>query len=574
MGLFRLWEGFKMSKFSRDRVKGFLHTDGRKMVNENGETVVLRGWGVGSWMNPEGFMIGGVPLFAEVGGFNDFALPRRFERGRTMETTVRELAGTAYAKEFAKKWYRSYLSEEDIRLMADMGYNSVRLPVSARLFLAEEPEIQWIEEGFAVLEQVLDWCEKYHVYAILDLHGAPGGQSALACDDGIDNRPHMFTEPESRERALLIWEEFAKRYHDRWIIGGYDLLNEPLSGPDCRKLLPELAKFYDDVIPRIRKYDKNHMLTLEGSVFSMDMDIFDHEYDPECHNWCIHIHYYGFSPEVRTLYRFLDASLKNNVPIWIGEGGSDPVSNSVFYEIAGAYDIGYAVWSWKRADDPKGDGSSAVTYPIPGKWDVMRDYIRNGGPRPSYKESQEILDEMLEKMKPEYYTIDRAYNYYNLRQPGIRIPAVGFNQGSTKSNGWIYGNAFGYRTEEGMKMPLRPDAMPPQHVVVPTGEPLRESSPLKDLCLELREGEAAAYTIRDVKETCPVSATVRALGEKASVIVTCTSEEGKREVSEITVTGTETKEYDLASLSEGAEWTISLETKEGTVQLDEVIFAR
>ena len=48
-----------MSKFSRDRVKGFLHTDGRKMVNENGETVVLRGWGVGSWMNPEGFMIGG-----------------------------------------------------------------------------------------------------------------------------------------------------------------------------------------------------------------------------------------------------------------------------------------------------------------------------------------------------------------------------------------------------------------------------------------------------------------------------------------------------------------------------------
>ena len=320
-----------MSKFSRDRVKGFLHTDGRKMVNENGETVVLRGWGVGSWMNPEGFMIGGVPLFAEVGGFNDFALPRRFERGSTMETTVRELAGTAYAKEFAKKWYHSYLSEEDIRLMADMGYNSVRLPVSARLFLAEEPEIQWIEGGFAVLEQVLDWCEKYHVYAILDLHGAPGGQSALACDDGIDNRPHMFTEPESRERALLIWEEFAKRYHDRWIIGGYDLLNEPLSGPNCRKLLPELAKFYDDVIPRIRKYDKNHMLTLEGSVFSMDMDIFDHEYDPECHNWCIHIHYYGFSPEVRTLYRFLDASLKNNVPIWIGEGGSDPVSNSVFY---------------------------------------------------------------------------------------------------------------------------------------------------------------------------------------------------------------------------------------------------
>lgn len=121
-------------------------------------------------------------------------------------------------------------------------------------------------------------------------------------------------------------------------------------------------------------------------------------------------------------------------------------------------------------------------------------------------------------------------------------------------------------------MPLRPKAMPPQHVVVPTGEPLRDSSPLKDLCLELREGEAAAYTIRDVKEKCQVSVTARAIGEKASVIVTCTSEEGKKEASEVVLTGTETKEAVLADLGVSAGWVVSLEMKEGTVQLDEVIF--
>ena len=186
-----------MNKFSRDRVKGFLHTDGRRMVNGDGKTVVLRGWGMGNWMNPEGFMIGGVPLFVE-NDFNDFALPRRFERGRTMETTVRELCGSWSATDYWIRWAKNYVTEEDIRLMAEMGYNSVRLPISSRLFLAEEPEIIWVEEGFAILDQVLDWCEKYKIYAILDMHGAPGGQSALACDDGLDNRPHMFTEPESR----------------------------------------------------------------------------------------------------------------------------------------------------------------------------------------------------------------------------------------------------------------------------------------------------------------------------------------------------------------------------------------
>lgn len=66
--------------------------------------------------------------------------------------------------------------------------------------------------------------------------------------------------------------------------------------------------------------------------------------------------------------------------------------------------------------------------------------------------------------------------------------------------------------------------------------------------------------------------TARAMSEKASVIVTCTSEEGKKEVSEVVLTGTETRECVLADLDVSAEWVVSLEMQEGTVQLDEVIF--
>lgn len=564
-----------MNKFSRDRVKGFLHTDGRRMVNGDGKTVVLRGWGMGNWMNPEGFMIGGVPLFVENADFNDFALPRRFERGRTMETTVRELCGSWYARDYWIRWAKNYVTEEDIRLMAEMGYNSVRLPISSRLFLAEEPEIIWVEEGFAILDQVLDWCEKYKIYAILDMHGAPGGQSALACDDGLDNRPHMFTEPESRERAILLWEEFARRYADRWIVGGYDLINEPLSGPDCAYLIPELGKFYDELIPRIRKYDKNHMLTLEGAVFSMDMDIFDHEYDPECHNWCMHTHFYHFSPEVRDLYRFLDSSVRCNVPIWIGEGGSEPVDNSIYYEIAATFDIGYSIWSWKSADDPKGEGSGVVRYQLPKDWEPVRAYIRNGGPRPSYRESQKIMDEMLENIRMEHCSVWWEKNYYNLRQPGITLPAVGFDEGSEKANGWRFGNPFGYRTETGMKMVLKPDVKPPKHVVVPTREEIRPSNPLTDLCLELRAGEQASYTIRDVEKTCNVTAKLRSVdGQEGRVKILCTSLDGNVQERELTVKGTETAGYELAVLEAGAEWVVTVVMEAGSMQMDEITFAR
>lgn len=564
-----------MNKFSRDRVKGFLHTDGRRMVNGDGKTVVLRGWGMGNWMNPEGFMIGGVPLFVENADFNDFALPRRFERGRTMETTVRELCGSKYARDYWIRWAKNYVTEEDIRLMAKMGYNSVRLPISSRLFLAEEPEIIWVEDGFAILDQVLDWCEKYKIYAILDMHGAPGGQSALACDDGLDNRPHMFTEPESRERAILLWEEFARRYADRWIVGGYDLINEPLSGPDCAYLIPELGKFYDELIPRIRKYDKNHMLTLEGAVFSMDMDIFDHEYDPECHNWCIHTHFYHFSPEVRDLYRFLGSSVRCNVPIWIGEGGSELVDNSIYYEIAATFDIGYSIWTWKSADDPKGEGSGVVRYQLPKDWEPVRAYIRNGGPRPSYQESQKIMDEMLENIRMEHCSVWWEKNYYNLRQPGITLPAVGFDEGSGKANGWRFGNPFGYRTETGMKMVLKPGVKPPKHVVVPTREEIRPSNPLTDLCLELRAGERVAYTIRDVEKTCNVTAQLRSVdGQESRVKIICTSLDGKVQEQVVTVKGAETVGYDLAVLETGVAWVVTVVMEEGSVQMDEITFAR
>ena len=51
-----------MSAFTNDRVKGFLHADGRRMINGDGEEVILRGWGMGNWCNPEGWMVGGTPM--------------------------------------------------------------------------------------------------------------------------------------------------------------------------------------------------------------------------------------------------------------------------------------------------------------------------------------------------------------------------------------------------------------------------------------------------------------------------------------------------------------------------------
>ena len=567
-----------MNKYSNGRVKGFLHTDGRRMVNGDGETVVLRGYGVGNWMNPEGFMIGAQRNFGGAGGpaFGPLTLPARFERGRSMKSTIRELCGTAYSEYFEDQWINNYLQEGDIALMAELGFNSVRLPVSARLFLEEEPGIHFIEKNFEVLDRVFSWCAKHHIYAILDMHGAPGGQSELPCDDGIDNRAHVLTEPESRERAMILWEEFARRYKDCEAVGGYDLLNEPISTMSAETLKGELMSFYDEVICRIRKIDRNHMFTVEGTRFSDDVSIFDHNYDPYCNNWCIHTHYYGFTPQAQDLYRIIEPSVRLNVPLWIGEGGSSPEANGVFYEIAGTYNVGYALWTWKSAGN--GMGTRTLSYPLPEGWEQMQKYFSDGGPRPSYEDSQKMLNEMLESIKIENNEVNRAAFRQTLRQAGSKLAAVGFDdeRDSYSSCDYPFGNGYAYRTETRMEMPYRTGAeLAPckmGSIMGPGGGMGRmmAGGPLQNLSLKLKCGEFVTYTIRNVQESSALSVIFDEATEGGKLAFEAVNEKGDKICAEVNAS---CGEVPVLTLTEGEEWKIKVCCLEGTVQMNELVFA-
>lgn len=446
--------------------------------------------------------------------------PRRFDRRRTFDQVLRELCGTEYARSFWPVWYKNHLGEADIRAMAQLGLNSVRLPINAVTLLEEEPGMVWNEDGFAMLDQVIDWCEKYRIYAILDLHAAPGGQSATACDGGLDNIPHLFIDDESRERAMRIWERLAERYADRWIVGGYDLLNEPVSLPNHRYCVPKLAAFYDEAIARIRKIDRVHMFTLEGSCFSRSNEIFDHDFDPECHNWCIHVHMYGASPEKKELYPYLLKGLELNVPVWIGEGAAEPQSNAVFFQIAADYGIGFCLWCWKVAAETDhshgGMGPRGISYDLPKDWESVRRYCASG-PKPSYARSRAIFDELLENIRYENCHRNEDYIRVTRRVPDLDLPAAGYDNlpgdGRSFVGSWNYGNLLNYRLEDRTKLVWTPGIEEPR-----PGFDMYEDEniqppfkPLDVLMLELAAGEYAVYTVREVKAGCGFSVTGRAV---------------------------------------------------------------
>jgi len=428
-----------LEKLDRKRVKGFLKAKGHKIVNGDGEEILLNGWGLGNWMLCEGYMW--------MASDN-----RKFDRPLNIEDTIRDLTGSSYAKEFWKQFRANYITRRDIARMAELGYNSVRIPFNWRLFMNDEPgEISFVEEGFKLIDSCLDWCEEYRVYAFLDLHGAPGGQTGDNIDDSRDNMPRLFMDQDYWDKGIALWQELARRYKDRWIVGGYDLLNEPIRTvrfdfPNVDYLLPKLAQFYDESIAAIRKIDKEHLLSIEGHHWSTDPAVFWKKYDD---NMVIHFHRYGCPPDLNAYKVFTDLREKLNAPLWLGETGeNNNMWYAALYTLAFKLDIGINVWPWKKMER----ANSPISVKKPAGWEALINYTK-GGPKPTKKEAIGMLDEYLNNMKIENCNENLEVTSAIFRCPPVTLRGADFDplpgKGSSYS-GTRDENSFFYHGGTGM----------------------------------------------------------------------------------------------------------------------------
>lgn len=556
-----------MSMLNNERVKGFLHADGMKFVNGDGEQIILNGYGVGNWQNPEGFMIG-----APKHPFTEFfqGKPGRFDRRRTVTQVIRELCGSKYLETFWDRWEENHLGEADIRAMAQVGFNTVRLVLNANALMDEEPGIHFNEKCFGRLDKVIDWCEKYRIYAVLDMHGAPGGACGCCGDSLSNNFPQLFYDDESWERAICLWEELARRYGDRWIVAGYDLLNEPVSLPEEWEAIPLLGRFYDEAIARIRKIDKIHMFFLEGPNFARGNQIFDHDFDPEGRNWCIETHIYGASGEIRELYPHLLKCKEYNVPMWIGETGSTSIHNAIFFDICREYGIGYSLWCWKTAMETPGD-TRCVGYDLPKDWELVRSFCA-GGPKPSYEKSQRIFDEMLENFKYENCVHNKEFTRISKKQPDITLPGAGydsFNADGTRYTGhWMYSNYLNFRMEDRTKLVwlLEDRDLPfPPFEVYPCEQ--RTYDPMECLALELGPEEYANYTVHEVVKPCAVSLNARS-ADGAEFTVYCNG----RKLGDGTLDSDGFTRTAALIMAPAEMARVRIQVTQGTLQIKDVVF--
>ena len=372
---------FSFGQKKQGKAISFLHTSGQDIVNESGQTIFLRGVGLGNWMLPEGYM---------------WKFGANGDRPRKIENLISNLIGSEKANDFWRAYRKNYITEDDIRRIAELGFNSVRPALNSRLFLTEGENPVYVEEGFQLLDSLVSWCKKYNLYVIIDMHGAPGGQTGTNIDDSPNNLPELFIEKKFRDQLVDLWVKIAGRYKDEPVVAAYDLLNEPLPANSgaADKYKHGLEPLYKRITTAIRKVDPKHMITLEGFNWSNDWSCFAKPFDG---NVFYQFHYYCWArPDLlQDINYFLQKRRELNTPIWVGETGEK--GNTIYWATTQLFEknnIGFSFWPWKKMD------TQNTPYSInkPENWDLIAGFSA-GGAKPNIAIAEKALNDLLENVK-------------------------------------------------------------------------------------------------------------------------------------------------------------------------------
>ncbi len=225
-----------------------LTVQGARLVDPNGDAVVLRGCNLGNWFLLEPWML-------------DLD-QQRYADHFTIVETLKQRFGAERATALLNIYREHWFGEREFNVLQSFGFNVVRLPFHYDLLTEASGPLQLKPDSVRWLDRAIDLAEAVDLYVILDLHGAPGGQS-IDMPSGRVDQNELWTTPAHQQRTIWLWEQLAQRYRDRNAVVAYDLLNEPWGDmrSDMRQPVLDMC---DKLITAIRKIDEDKLIYVPG----------------------------------------------------------------------------------------------------------------------------------------------------------------------------------------------------------------------------------------------------------------------------------------------------------------------
>ena len=230
-------------------------TDGEKLVDEQGNEVIMRGINAGGLFVTEHWMTG----FNKSNPKNDYLSLSRTFISRFGEEDTKRLW-----EEYRSNWW----TEEDFENCAEMGINVIRLPftyMNVDFAAITDLENAGQSYDFSALDEFVEAAAEHGIYTILDLHGAYGSQNGQDHSGQIFDTAEEVTFYENEQLISLtvkLWGALADHFRTNSNVIGYDILNEP--GEKAGLTEKRHWDCFDRIYDAIRATGDRHIVIFES----------------------------------------------------------------------------------------------------------------------------------------------------------------------------------------------------------------------------------------------------------------------------------------------------------------------
>lgn len=154
-------------------------------------------------------------------------------------------------------------AEKDFSMMAEWGFDFVRLPMSYHCWASSQPT-EWLvirEEEIRHIDQAIEFGRQHGIHVNLNFHRAPG-----YCVNPPAEPLELWRNEQALDAAAHHWAWFARRFKsipsERL---SFDLLNEPPDVPEAT-----YVRVVKRLVAAIRAEDPNRLIIADGRRWGRD----------------------------------------------------------------------------------------------------------------------------------------------------------------------------------------------------------------------------------------------------------------------------------------------------------------
>ena len=181
---------------------------------------------------------------------------------------------------------RQHIQEDDFARLDSLGFDFVRLPIDEVQFWDENG--QKLPEAWELMNNAIQWAEKYHLRTIVDLHIIRSHYFNAVNEEGSDANT-LFTSEKAQQDLIDMWYQLSdvlKGYSNDSV--AYEFMNEPVA-EDHEQWNQLIAKVHK----ALREREPQRTLVIGSNMWQSYATIKDLKVPEGDKNIILSFHYYN-----------------------------------------------------------------------------------------------------------------------------------------------------------------------------------------------------------------------------------------------------------------------------------------